>query len=148
MENQKKSKIEKETLRMQINSSNKKQIKDDLGVEAVPEKEVEVIEAENSDMNRNVIKVNVPISNKFEILSTTSDMNVQPMTVNSDPSLKKLSTRSMQSDQAISLEPVSCSPPRRSPSFTPPGTPPTTLISKTLEEEIKAPIRGAWNGME
>ena len=44
-----------------------------------PEKEVEVIEAENSDMNRNVIKVNVPISNKFEILSTTSDMNVQPI---------------------------------------------------------------------
>ena len=105
------------------------------------------IEAENSDMNQNVIKVSVPVSNKFEILSTTSDnMNVQPMAVNSDPS-KKLSTcTTVQSDHAISLESNSYSSPIRSPSFTPPVTPTSASISKTLEEEIIAAIRGAWKG--
>ena len=101
---------------------------------ALIDKDAEFIESKQLDMNKNLVNVNVPLSNRFEILSTVSaspvlieSMNMQPISVESDP-FKKPSFSS-------SPEPISCSPPR-----TPPGSP--ALTSRDLEEEIKAAIRG------
>ena len=101
---------------------------------ALIDKGAEIMESKQLDMNKNLVNVNVPLSNRFEILSTVSaspvlieSMNMQPISVESDP-FKKPSFSS-------SPEPISCSPPR-----TPPGSP--ALTSRDLEEEIKAAIRG------
>ena len=123
-------------------------MKVDQGVKAVHDNKVKVIGvADKSDMNQNVIEACVPISNRFDILSTKpassvprANMHARPTTAESETP-KKYPT-CIQSDLAISTKPVSCPPPRSSPSFTPPGTPPSTSRSKKLEEDIKEAIRG------
>ena len=77
---------------------------------ALIDKDAEFMESKQLDMNKNLMNVNVPLSNRFEILSTVSaspvlieSMNMQPISVESDP-FKKPSFSS-------SPEPISCSPP-------------------------------------
>ena len=68
------------------------------------------------DQNRNFAAINIPVSNRFEILSLIQDKEPPTNT----------------SNNRNSLSPVCSSPARRRPSYTPPGTPPPAIPNVAL----------------
>ena len=103
----------------------------------------EIVESEDTDVNRNLFEASVPINNKFEVLNNTS---ILPLENFSSTSPSKLVSRSSPTTTKIAINTNSYQPimsskgisnlsSKPSPSHTPPGLPPSPSLASSLQSQ-------------